>query len=558
MALVSTLESLLPQDLSLLLFIISLVLIPWATHQFSTFSFYRTAQSSALGKRPPTIPYWVPGIFHGFSVITQGPPAFFASLTKQYCDHAPFIAKIGPLSILVVRDANHVKKVFQSVKQMTPKDLHVRVYGKVMGSPKAALDILNAIGTGNKESEQVEYAHLTVPRLFFSGTSLVPMADIYIATLRRNMDNKMFQSKSWTEIEDLWSFFQIEIARATMETIFGSKLLKSYPKVVSDFWEFDKNIENFTRGLPRFMMPAAFNARDRLQENLKNWLQAEHQGGNLAKVGSEGPDWDPNKGSKFFQTRDGIFANIPSLDYQARAAEAMALMQGSTSNTMPSTFWYIFETLRKPHLYKYLTNETAPHYDSGTGKYDISTLTAHPIIQSMHAEVGRLRMATGTMRTNGVDNFKLDENWTVPKGTSVMIFSHDLGLNTELWANARPQTIDKPLDQFWPERFIIPDKNTNTIPSKDEIRKGRFSMEGVGGLHVPFGGGQHLCPGRYFAKAVQAGTLAVLLNEYEIQLSDPEDAETTIPPVREAAYGTVRPLNKVRIRIRKRGTPKNE
>lgn len=211
---------------------------------------------------------------------------------------------------------------------MTPKALHVQVFDKVLGSPKEALELYNAMGTGNKESDQLDYAHLTVPRKYFSGTPLIPMAEVYISVLRRNLSNKMFQEKYWTEIEDLWSFFQHEITRATMETIFGSAMLKRYPGVIRDFWEFDTNIENFTRGLPRFTMPKAYAARDRLHKNLTEWLQASHKGSDFAKVGDEDPNWDEDMGSKFFQARDSVFANIPSFNDQARAAETLAIMQG--------------------------------------------------------------------------------------------------------------------------------------------------------------------------------------------------------------------------------------
>lgn len=223
---------------------------------------------------------------------------------------------------------------------MTARALHVQIFDKVMGSPKEALLLYGGIGEG---SDEVEHAHLTLPRQYFSGTQLTPMADVYVSTFRRNFSNKMFQTKTWTEIEDLWSFFQNEITRATIETIFGSAILKQYPRLVRDFWEFDSNIENFTRGLPRFMMPAAYTARDRLHENLKNWLQSAHKGSDFAKDGDEDPAWDSDMGSKFFQVRDTVFAKIPSLDYRARAAEALAIMQGyvTSSYTGPFEIWFL-------------------------------------------------------------------------------------------------------------------------------------------------------------------------------------------------------------------------
>jgi cytochrome P450 len=223
---------------------------------------------------------------------------------------------------------------------------------------------------------------------------------------------------------------------------------------------------------------------------------------------------------------------------------------------MPSTFWYIIETLRNPSLTKHLTKELSKHCVPSSDSFDTAALTAMPIIQSMHAEIGRLRVATRVVRTNEVPNFKLDDKWMIPKGMSVMIFSHDLALNTQLWAKVRPQTVERPLEDFWAERFLIPDKPTNserrTTMKEEKIGTGRFSMEGVEALHTTFGGGQHLCPGQYLARAIQASTLAVLLCEYEIQLSDPDDVELILPRVKELAYGTVTPLDKIRIRIRKR------
>jgi hypothetical protein len=210
---------------------------------------------------------------------------------------------------------------------MTVTDFHADLYEKIMGTPGEFVQIYRDIGKGRKESDAVDHAHLTLPRQYLSGNALIPTADAYIATFRRNMSNKMIQEKSWTEIEDMWSFFENETTRATMETFFGSELLKSYPKIIRDFWEFDKNIEQLFRGLPRFMMPTAYATRDRLLNNLSTWLQSVHPGTDFAKTAEEDPEWDAKLGSKFFQARDALFANN-TFNYEARAAEALSIMQG--------------------------------------------------------------------------------------------------------------------------------------------------------------------------------------------------------------------------------------
>ncbi|KAF2475223.1 cytochrome P450 [Lindgomyces ingoldianus] len=555
MQLPSVLEHPLLYQNQLLLIIVIIATIPLSTYALSSFLFHRTARINSSGKTPPTVPYSIPGLYHVFALLTQGPPKFFANIINTYGRLAPFVVRAGPLSFLVVRDANHVKKIFQSSKTLTPTALHVQVFDKVMGSPKEVLEIYGAVGSGRTDSEQVDYAHLTVPRLHLVGTSLTSIAEVYIAILRRNLAKKRFNVERWVEIQDLWSFFQVEITRATMETLFGSVILEDYPDLVQDFWKFDSNIENFTRGLPRFMIPSAWAARDRLRQKIKKWLQSVHEGDDFAKLGEEDPSWDQNMGSKFFQHRDSVLAKIAGMNDDARASEAMAIMQGSNSNTMPSTFWYIFETLRNPDLVMHLTSEVEKRYDANSGSYDFAALSGIPILQSMHTEIGRLRMATGAIRTNEGGLFKLDENWVIPKGTSVMIFSHDLAMNTELWSRARPRTVERPLEDFWAERFLIPEKLSRDQPKTVEVSRigsGRFSMEGIGALHVTFGGGHHLCPGRHFAKAVQISTLSVLLSEYEMELCNVGAAERQIPPVRRAAYGTVRPLGNIPVRIRRR------
>ena len=132
-----------------------------------------------------------------------------------------------------------------------------------------------------------------------------------------------FQVGSWTEIEDSWSFFRGEISKAVIETMFGSTLLKIYPALLRDYWAFDTHIEKFSGGLPRFLMSPAYTARDRLHENLQKWIKTVDGGSDLAKIADEDAVWDPEMGSKYWRGRDEIIAKIPTLDYRARAGDAL-------------------------------------------------------------------------------------------------------------------------------------------------------------------------------------------------------------------------------------------
>ena len=222
---------------------------------------------------------------------------------------------------------------------------------------------------------------------------------------------------------------------------------------------------------------------------------------------------------------------------------------------MPSSFWCIVEVLRSPALVRHLRGEITRYYNPQTEAYNTDGISKEPIVESILAEIARLRTATRTIRTVQGGNIQLDNRWTIPDRTSVIMFSQDLGHNATEWSKARPHTVTRPLERFWAERFLIPDQQAPMRRNKRrgvEIATGAFSLEGLTSLHIPFGDGSFPHPARSFAKMIQASTLAILLTEFETQLCDPDNIEQDLPAVQEFAYGTVIPLNKIAIRIRKR------
>lgn len=158
-------------------------------------------------------------------------------------------------------------------------------------------------------------------------------------------------------------------------------------------------------------------------------------------------------------------------------------------STAPGTFWYIFEVLRDPNLRGVVSQHLETHCNPGANSYDVETLSKIPLLQSMQEEVGRLRTAAVTVRTSPED-FVLDEKYTIPRETYVMIFPHHIGLSTVLWEKARPRTVSRPLEEFWAERFLVPEKGTAEQPPGKPcaIGTGRFSTEGITNLLVTFGG----------------------------------------------------------------------
>jgi len=64
----------------LLLILVLLIVAPALTYYVSTTLFYQTAKSTALGKEPPKVPYFVPGVTHPFCLAVEGQQKYLARL----------------------------------------------------------------------------------------------------------------------------------------------------------------------------------------------------------------------------------------------------------------------------------------------------------------------------------------------------------------------------------------------------------------------------------------------------------------------------------------------
>lgn len=177
-------------------------------------------------------------------------------------------------------------------------------------------------------------------------------------------------------------------------------------------------------------------------------------------------------------------------------------------------------------------------------------------------------------RTPEVNDFHLGP-WIFPKDIMIGMFSLTTAFNKTIW-NIGGDENPHPLQTFWAERFLIypDDENSgplresekavmlsqalkndtvldSTAPSAPSSSIPKFSLEGLTGAWIPYGGGQRMCPGRHFAKQEIIWTFAFLLSRYEIELCLPES-----PPPKSNMYyfplGELPPTSKVPVRIRRR------
>ncbi|KAJ5606910.1 hypothetical protein N7537_003529 [Penicillium hordei] len=350
---------------------------------------------------------------------------------------------------------------------------------------------------------------------YLSGKHLLAFSERYLSVLKSRLVKLEIPTNSWVEISDLYTWLQGQITPSVIEAMMGSQLLEMYPGIVEDFWEFEHQVANYSRGLPRWMMPSAYKTRARLLANLKAWNRRANRESDYRQYGEEGPEWDEFFGSKYIKAREDYMRKY-GMDDDSIVSENLALLFGgefsterprSNANAVPAVFWYIFESFKDLELQANLQTELQDCLKPETSDFDIPKFSTKPLLQSTFAEVLRLRVTTTTIRTNEDAHFKLDPGYTIGKNKIMAIFS-------SAWEATRPESVTKSLDEFWPERFLA---------RKDKDAK--FSLEGLTECWMPYGGGHRMCPGRHFAKNEIIGTLGLLLELFECELVDVQQAE---------------------------------
>lgn len=231
-------------------------------------------------------------------------------------------------------------------------------------------------------------------------------------------------------------------------------------------------------------------------------------------------------------------------------------MSRTLSTIVPCLIWSLFEIARRPHLADKLIAEVPLYSPSHDATYNVQDIASLSMIESILAETVRIRTAKIEVLHN-IKELVLDDHWTVPVDTRIVAFSHYIALDTGAWADARPQTVEKPLEEYWPERFLLQEKSAFRSGSKGQgktLGATSFSMDSLGSLDFAVGGGKSPLLGSEYARGVHAATMAVLFSEFEMQLCDAESFDAAIPSGRETAFGMLRPVDQVATRIRKRST----
>ncbi|KAH7082811.1 cytochrome P450 [Paraphoma chrysanthemicola] len=528
----------------MLLPVLAIVLVPLTTYLFS--SLYFKARQKAGGGLPASVPYLWPFIAHT-GTFAAGSDTLAGALRQHAVSGGIVRFKGIGFNFVLLSGAEFIRKAL-STNHFDWNVVSAPLFGGMFGGPQKIIDAIakdnSGIGVKPYPGTDVHPGRRLMRNqvIFFSDAFSKSSLDEMVPRFVDAVEDWCKASnigKDWVEMPDLYLFLRDVLFDCGVVSIFGQQMLDLNPDLCKDFWEYDTNIGFLALGMPRWMRPDAPKSRDRMVASMKRWRQ--HALKNDKPGSSDDATWDPAWGLGAIKRRNKLLDATEGLfEEDGRASIDLALIWSMTSNVIPASFWYMVEVLASKDLLKdvrdEIDREATASVSDGRQKIDPGRLTNNALLQAVFAETLRLHVATLITRT--VKKEHTVGSWLLKKDQNLIVSSNVEHLN-EQW-----DVPGHPASDFEPRRFLV-------APEASGGKAESFSLENRKGQWVPFGLGEHMCPGRHFAKMEMIVNAAVMFSKFDFELLTPEGWRPKNDYARYG-FGTQQPAEKVPFRIRRR------
>ncbi|XP_006140925.1 cholesterol 7-alpha-monooxygenase [Tupaia chinensis] len=332
--------------------------------------------------------------------------------------------------------------------------------------------------------------------------------------------------------EGMYSFCYRVMFEAGYLTLFGRDLAKPNAQRalilnnLDNFKQFDEVFPALVAGLPIRLFKAAHNAREKLAEGLKheNLRHRDHI-------------------SELVSLRMHLNDTLSTFDEMEKARTHLAILWASQANTIPATFWSLFQIIRNPEAMKAATEEVNKALETAGQKISFegspicltqTQLDDLPILDSIIKESLRLSSASLNIRT-AKEDFTLhleDGSYNIRKDDIIALYPQLMHLDPEIYPD--PLT-------FQYNRYLDENGKTKTTFYSNGLKLKYYYM--------PFGSGATICPGRLFAVHEIKQFLVLMLSYFELELVDRHVKCPSLDQSR-AGLGILPPLSDVEFKYK--------
>ncbi|MCJ1329817.1 hypothetical protein MMC10_006498 [Thelotrema lepadinum] len=322
----------------------------------------------------------------------------------------------------------------------------------------------------------------------------------------------------------LFKYLKRNMFVASTLALMGTRILELNPNLIDDYWAYD---EAFLLGLSDLTYPVGNAARDKLLNAVQRYVEDFYKV--TQKTKADDIVWDDQLGSKLFR------ASLLEMDKRGIAIEDQAgailsLVWATASNSIPLTGWIVASLLEEPDLLSEVRHELLSAVDSTIPKtqnavtFNMSLLNSLPLLNSIYHECLRVRASVTVTRRLTAD-IQIG-GYTLRKGNFVMTPSYLAHTDPTTWNNNEGYEAHS----FRAKRFLDTTKADGQPYGTSNGLFNRTKKENKGSRSswiadalkqesfFPYGGGNAICPGRFFSKQQILVATAILILKMDIEL----------------------------------------
>ncbi|KAF3905228.1 hypothetical protein ABW21_db0202389 [Orbilia brochopaga] len=445
----------------------------------------------------------------------------------------PYSLYLGGRTMYLVTSPRLYAKVIRISKTMSFDLLERDIFQKIFEMPKEDLEqycigmhgIAPPPGMSKEEVDRIEMATKFAGQFkenWFNQTEgLNALSERFSVEWERQIDNAV--GTTGEAAVSLRMLMEHHFFWAATNVHFGRHFQEVAPDAAELFWKFEEGFLKLFQDTPKWMLPGAIRARDKLMSAVELWIvQAMRHCPELA----DDEIWNEWWGGRILWQRVKMLA-ARGLSLRARAVQQFGLLWGLNANTPPVISWMLIYILRNPSLLPELQKEVATAISIEPKiRIDWSALMKLPLLLSIYQETLRLSVSNMTARVV-TDDTEVD-GFIFKKGRMMIAPSRALHLSPVFDHPSHP------MSEFWGERFLV-----------DETEKLKLLNS-----WRPFAGGITYCPGRYIAAAEIYSAVGVLILKYDMRIEEPYGPIQHSPG--RAGTGAVRPDRDARILMKRR------
>lgn len=180
---------------------------------------------------------------------------------------------------------------------------------------------------GSNEVEQKDrYWHIGHKLLHagLQGPALDGLSKRFLKNLESELEAQG-RDGEWIEFEDFYQVVRQAGFKASTTTLCGPHIFKLTPDFGKLFWDFDFHITKLFKGIPRWLAPNSYHARDRYVAAVKKWntFALENAPSDLGNL-----EWEEFHGAKLMRDRAIEIGGIKGMTSDGMASENAGMLWG--------------------------------------------------------------------------------------------------------------------------------------------------------------------------------------------------------------------------------------